>query len=449
MMTHSTRTFLLIWLGQLVSRLGTGLTRFGLLIWTYQQSGSATDVALLGFFSFIPMVLISPVAGVWIDRVDRRKIMFLADLGAGAATVVLLLLLGTGRFALWHLYLITAVAGTCEAFQGPAYGAITATLVSRGNVTRANGVRSLADAGAQLAAPFLSGMLLALFDLRTILLVDSATFLFAVGTLLLVRLPATIEVEQKRPNLHREMQLGLNVIRHDRGLRGLLVIFTAINFFAAITWYATLPALILARSGQSEMALATVEGALGIGALAGSIFISAWGGPRRKIHGVLLGIALSFLLGDMVLAVGHTLPIWALGAAVGAFFVPIISSCHTAIWQTVVPGHLHGRVLAFVNMARQAAAPAGYLLGGVMADHVMEPAMAPDGALAPLFGPLVGTGPGAGIGLMFVASAVLGILISLGGYLFVSIRDVEKATPVATVQLLSRADVAGSPLSTP
>ena len=111
------RPFFIIWLGQLVSRMGTAVTRFAIIIWAYNQTDSATAVALLGFCAFIPMIAISPFAGVWIDRLDRRKIMLFADISAGATTLALLLLFASGQLQMWHLYIIQALSGIFEAFQ--------------------------------------------------------------------------------------------------------------------------------------------------------------------------------------------------------------------------------------------------------------------------------------------------------------------------------------------
>lgn len=427
------RTFLTIWSGQLVSQIGTAMTRFALLIWAYQQTGSATTVALLGFFAFLPMLLVSPVAGVWVDRIDRRKIMLLADAGAGLMTAAMLLLYVTGHLAVWHLYLAEGLAGIFEAFQRPAYMAATSTLLPKEQYTRANGLRSLADFGAQVLAPVFGGLLLTWADLGGVMLVDMATFLVAFITLMMVRLPAAVgEVgvpSVASPALHREIRVGYRYIRQRPGLVGLTAIMAAVYFFAALTWSAIMPAMILARSGQNELALASVQSAMGIAGVVGGVLVSLWGGPKRKIHGVLAGIALSFLLGDIPLAIGRTLPIWIGAASVGSFFIPIIFSAHDAIWQSKVEPALQGRVFATKEMIMRAFAPAGYLLSGVLADRLLEPAMAVDGWLAPTLGWLVGTGPGAGMALMFVASAVCAIFICLVGYLLPALRRVEDDLP--------------------
>src|SRR5688572_20139942 len=175
----SWQTFSLIWFGQFVSLLGTAMTRFALLIWAYQQTGEATTLALMGFFAFIPYILLSPIAGVVVDRVNRRWVMIGADSGAGLTTIALLLLYMTGNLQIWHLYLAEALVGIFDAFQSPAYAAAITTLVPKTHYSRANGMRSLAEYSSQVLAPFLAGLLLTLIDLNGVMLIDVITFLIA------------------------------------------------------------------------------------------------------------------------------------------------------------------------------------------------------------------------------------------------------------------------------
>jgi hypothetical protein len=209
------------------------------------------------------------------------------------------------------------------------------------------------------------------------------------------------------------------------GLVGLALIFAGINFFAAFTYYSILPALILARSGGSRMALASVQGMLGGAGVAGGLLMSVWGGPRRKIHGVLAAAALSFILGDLLFAVGRSTSVWLLAAFLSSVFVPVITGSDQAIWQTRVPPGMQGRVLALVGMVRRAPMALGYLAGGIVADQWLEPAMAHGGALATQLAPLVGTGPGAGMAALFLLTGVLGMAMSLSGYLIPAVRNVE------------------------
>lgn len=426
------KTFTIIWFGQLISLIGTAMTRFALLIWAYKQTGSATTVALLGFFSFVPYVLVSPLAGVWIDRLDRRRVMILADVGAGLMTVGMLGLYATGHLAIWHLYLAEALTGMFEAFQLPAYSAATTMLIPKEHLTRASGMRSIADSASQIIGPFLGGALLVFIDIDGVMLVDIATFLAATLLLLVVRIPnppANVEDVTLAPNLWRELRFGFSYIQQRPGLLGLLLIFSGISFAAALTYFAILPSLILARTGNNELALSSVQAALGVGGVVGGFILGIWGGPRRKIHGVLAASALSFWLGDLLFAVGRSVPVWVIGAFLASFFVPFIVGANRAIWQAKVAPGVQGRIFSTQSMLQTASMPLGYLIAGPLADYVFEPAMAPGGALADTFGWLVGVGPGAGMGLMFVCTAILGTVVSLSGYLLARVRRVEDELP--------------------
>jgi MFS family permease len=435
------QTFILIWLGQLVSLLGTAMTRFALLIWAYQQTGEATTLALLGFFSFIPYILVSPFAGVVVDKVNRRWIMILTDLGAGIMTLSMLSLYLTGHLEIWHLYLAQAITGAFEAFQLPAYAAATTLLVPKAFYSRANGLRSLADSASQVIAPFIAGFLLILIDIHGIMWIDVATFLMAVTSLLLVRIPSPptepVELHQNEA-LWQRLSFGFNYIFRRQGLLALLLIFVGLNFFATLTYFSILPALILARTGNDELALAIVQSALGIGGVAGGLMVSFWGGPKRRIHAILAGAALSFLLGDFLFAIGHSLPVWVAAAFLAAIFIPFITSANSAIWQSKVAPQVQGRVFSVKGMLQQCSMPLGYLLAGPLADYVFEPAMAPGGAMAGMFGWLVGTGPGAGMALMFVVTSISGMAMGLSGYLFRAVRQVEDDLPDHDLILVSQ-----------
>ncbi len=443
MNNKSYQTFMTIWFGQLVSRMGTAVTRFALIIWAYKQTDNATDVALLGFCAFIPMVAISPFAGVWVDRLDRRKIMMVSDLGAGVTTLMLLILFTTGQLQVWHLYLIEAFSGLFEAFQGPAYTALTSQLLPEEEYTRASGLRSIADDGGNLVAPFLAGFLIVQTGVIGIIGLDLLTLGIAVVTLVVVKkslvgLPSssrstqTCLTERHSSSIRqfgKEMKVGFRYIQKHRGLSGLMIIYTTLNFIDALAWLSLLPVMILARSGGDEMALAAVEGTFGFAGIVGGILVAYWGGPKRKIHGALLGPAFSFILGGIIIAVGRSTTMWMLGAGMAMIFVPILSGSEKAIWQTKVTPALQGRVLATLNMVRKSMVPLGMLCGGFLADNWFEPAMMSDGHLVSIFGSFVGTGPGAGMAVLFLLTAFIGCGVSLSGYLFPAVRYIEDDLP--------------------
>ncbi len=424
------KIFLIIWFGQLISLFGTGMTRFALIIWAYQQTGNATTLALMGVFSFGAMVVVSPFAGVWVDRLDRRWIMIGADTGAGFATMGLLALYSANQLEIWHLYVAQLVIGSLDAFQSPAYISLTSVLMPKQHYTRVNGLRSLASSLSEVLAPMFAGAFLVAIGIAGVMWIDVITFLVAVGSLLIIRLPemkiqSDEDEESQEKGFWQELSFGFKYIYRDKGLFYLLMIYANINFLASLTYYGVFPAMVLARTGGDELALATVQGAMGISGIIGGILVSTWGGPKRKIHNVLGVTALSFLLGDFLFGVGQNLTVWMVGALLGVTLIPFITSGNTAIWQEKVPLNIQGRIFVVQNTLRLASMPLGYLLGGLLADYVFEPAMMPNGALADTFGWLVGTGAGAGMGLMFICTATLGTLTGLSGYLIPVVRNVE------------------------
>jgi MFS family permease len=426
------QTFTVMWFGQLVSMLGTAMTRFALLIWAYQQTGSATTLALLGFFSFILFVILSPIAGVLVDRWDRRRVMILTDLGAGLMTLMMLILYSTGNLEIWHIYIAEALSGAFEAFQVPAYTTSVSTLVPKERYARANGMRSLSQGISEVLAPVFAGLVLRMVDIDGVMFIDLVTFGIAMYSLLVVRIPRpaqTADGVAARGNVHHEIAFGFRYIFQRPGLLGLLFIFVGINLFAALTYYGVMPAMILARTGGDELALATVQGALGIAGIIGGVVVTVVGLPKRRIHAALGFTAVSFITGDFLFAVGRTVPAWTIAALTGAFFIPFITSGQRTIWQTKVAPDIQGRVFAVENMLRTAMLPIGYLLAGPLADRVFEPAMSIGGSLSGTLGWLVGTGPGAGMALMFVCTSIGGMLVSASGYFFRAVRCVEDDLP--------------------
>lgn len=186
--------FRILWAGQSLSLLGTGMTRFALLVWAYQQAGTVTALTLLGFFASIAYVAASPFAGVLVDRWNRRRVMFIADLGAGLMTLLLLGLNFSGNLQIWHLYLAEGIAGICEAFQEPAFSASISLLVPRDDYTRSSGMIGLGKSISRLLSPALAGLLLQGAGLNAVMLVDLFTLCLALLSLRMVSIPLPLKV---------------------------------------------------------------------------------------------------------------------------------------------------------------------------------------------------------------------------------------------------------------
>jgi MFS transporter, DHA3 family, macrolide efflux protein len=424
------RAFTIVWLGQLVSLLGTSMTGFALPIWVFGQTDRVQELALVGLAFTLPLILLSPVVGAIVDRYDRKLMMMLSDLAAGLMTILIFVLVSTDSLEIWHLYITSAVSGAFQTFQWPAYSAAISVMIPKQQYARAHGMLSLAESGSHIFAPLLAGAMLGIIGLRGILLVDIITFLFAVGTLLFVAIPnppRTAEGAAGQGSLLRESAYGFQYIFARPSLLGLQLGFLAGNFFATMA-FVTLPALILARTNQNELVFGTAMAIGAIGGVAGGLLMSTWGGPRRLVHGVLAGWALSGL-SMVVVGFGRGLPVWAAGLFLGSLLGPIINGSNQAIWQAKVAPDVQGRVFSVRRLIAWVTAPLAQLAAIPLADRLVGPAMLEGGSLVPLFGPLVGTGPGAGYSLIFIFAGAAAALVGIAGYFVPAIRHVETLLP--------------------
>lgn len=422
--------FTIIWIGQMLSLLGTTMTGFALTIWAWQQTGQATALALVGFANFAPVVLFSPVAGAIVDRYDRKKIMMLADLAAGLPTVALLLLYTSGNLQIWMLYITGAIAGTFQSFHFPAYSAAVTMMVHKKHYARAQSMLATAEFASGFFAPIAAAVLLTVIGIEGVMIIEITTFTLAVLMLLLVnvpRPPVTEEGRRSMGSLWKESLYGFWYIIKYPSLLGLQLTFLVGNFLSGMCFTLLAP-MVLSRTGDNSVIYGSVMSAGAIGGLLGSIVLTVWGGPKRRIHGVLLGWALSQFIGALM-GMGGDAIVWIPVFFAAMFVSPMINASNQAIWQSKVAPDLQGRVFATRRLIAQVSTPPAMIVAGLLADTVFEPAMKTGGLLAPVFGWLVGTGPGSGMALIFIFVGLLGTAFSLLVYTIPTIRNVETILP--------------------
>ncbi|MFO7623852.1 MAG: MFS transporter [Anaerolineales bacterium] len=423
------KPFFLIWLGQTISIVGSGLTGFALAVWIFQQTGRATPFALTVLFGTLPRVLLAPVAGSLADRKNRRWLMILADTGAALITLAWVFLVAGGRLEIWHIYLGAFLSSTFGAFQEPAYTASIAMLVPKKNLARANGMVQMSQAIEILAAPVLAGFLFVLIGLQGIFLLDFASFFFAAGALLMVRIPqpkAEVEDAGGKTGVWKDAILGWKYLRARPGLFWLLVYFAGVNFLMNFAMVLSGPLILSFSSPQMYGMLQMV---VGVGMLAGSLLISTWGGPQRRVMGLFGFITLAGL-GLGLAGLRQSELVIAAGMGLLMFNIPLGSGLSQAVFQSKVAPAVQGRVFAIRIAISRSIMPLAFLLAGPLADHIFQPLLTPAGALADTFlGTLLGVGPGRGIGLMFVISSLLLLSISVLAYSNPRIRMLEDELP--------------------
>lgn len=434
--------FWIVWAGQLVSLLGSGMTQFALTIWIFQQTGKATDLALLGVFFMVPMLLMSPIVGVMVDRYDRKLMMMLSDLAAGVTTVFIFFLYLASNLEVWHLYASAVINGIFQGFQWPAYSAALALMIPKEDYVRVNSLLEIVGPGSRIVSPILAGAIIGLGDasgfdgLAIIMSIDIVSFVAAVGSLLFIYIPQparTEEGQEAAGGFFKEAIYGFKYILERPPLLALQGVFMVGNLFYMMAMGTLLAPMLLARTGSNAWIFGAAQTIAAIGMVIGGIVVGAWGGFKRCIHGVLLGWALSFV-GILITGLGRSDPpwmigIWVAGILLGSLVVTLINGSNQAIWMAKVSPDIQGRVFSARRLIAWLANPLAALIAGPMADYVMEPHMMADGAWASVFGGLVGTGTGAGMSLMFIFTALIGLTISLGAYLIPIVRNVEDILP--------------------
>jgi MFS transporter, DHA3 family, macrolide efflux protein len=400
------RGFTILWLGQVVSLLGSAMTWFAFTIWAWEKTGKASALATISFFAFLPAVLLTPIAGAFVDRWNRKLVMLLSDSATALGTLTIFLIYTFGDLQIWHIYFVGILAGFFTAFQYPAYAAAVTTILSKDEYARAQGMLGSARALSGILAPIFAAALLLPLGLSGIMLIDLATFVFALGTLLVIHVPGPEQTElglQSKGTLWQEILFGFRYIRERRSLRALTILFMIAGIFLAVG--ATLMApLVLSLTQNNESALATVQSTGAVGGIAGGVILSLWGGAERRIHNVLLGGAGACLLGILWLGSTQAVILWAIGSFFFAFFEPFVEGGNIAIWQTKVEADVQGRVFS----ARHLLVQIPYLFGILTAGYLAE---------------------ASSISRILIFAGIAGAFVFLMGYLFRRVREVEILLP--------------------
>ena len=421
--------FTVIWAGQVVSLIGTALFSFAIGIWLYQQTGLATTITTMIFFSNIPRIVLSPFAGALVDRWNRKLTMMISDTASAFTTLMILLMMWNGSLEIWVLYLLMALSSAFESFQFPAFSSSITLLVKKQHFARTSAMLALAEEGSRVLAPLLAAVLIVTIDLEGIILIDVISFFVAIGTLLLVPIPQPKRSEtglKASGNLLKEAGYGFRYIFSNPGLMGLQFNFIMVNLLAMSTVVRT--PMILARTGNDEVTLGIVSSITAIGGVAGGLAMSIWAGPKRRIHGVLGGLIL-VNFGRAVMGLGQEVYLWSITGFFVLFFIAVCNSSNQAIWQAKTPTDVQGRVFAARRVTGQLSFPLAGLIAGPLCDRWLEPAMSAGGNLAPIFGGLVGTGPGAGMSLLILFAAIIGIMVPSLSYSIHALRNVEDLIP--------------------
>lgn len=416
-MKDGLKKYILFWFGGSVSQLGSAMTSFALILWTYTQTNSAMAVSLMSFCNFLPYILVSLIAGGFVDRHHKKTIMLTADSLAAVCSMAVCVLFWNGRLEIWHIYLVNAVIGFMNSFQGPAQAVAIGIMVPKERLSQMSGMSSFSSNLVSVLSPVFASAIFAFGGLGMVIALDLLSFVFNFFILLLfIKIPEELKDIPEKKNILSGTIDGFRFLLQNKGLWYVIVTMAVINFFSQLTYENILSPMILARSGNDSLVLGVVNTVLGIGGILGGLVVSVKSLKISSVKMIYFSAALSFLLGDLLMGLGQNVYWWSAAAIAASFPIPFIMAGQNVILYKMVPQKLQGSVFSVRNAIQHGTIPIGLLLGGFLADYVFEPFMQSENGLANVLRHIVGTGNGAGMAVMFLCTGILGSSVSLLAY---------------------------------
>lgn len=403
------KSFIILWLTQSFSALGSAMTNFALVIWLYNDSGSALTTAMLTVCSYAPYVLMSIFAGAVSDKWNKKTIMLVCDSLAALCTVLVLILFKTGSLEVWHLYVLNALNGLMNTIQQPASDVAATMLTPEKHYQKTSGMRSFSNSLVSILTPVFAAAIVAFAGVEAVIAVDLFTFLAAFLTLLFfIRIPEPERKSETAESVLQSAKSGLVYLKTNKGILWMILFHAAINFIASI-YDAAFPAMILSKSNQTV--LGVVNASVGIATLAGSVIATVAPAPKSRVRVVCNCLLLSMSTENFLLAFGRTPVVWCIGAVLGWLSIPLMNANMDVIFRTRIPTDMQGRVYSARNTLQFFTIPLGYFLGGLLVDKVFEPFMARNtrGFLTNLFG----EEKGSGAAMLFFVIGIAGVMVCL------------------------------------
>lgn len=418
----SFKKFLIVWMGQLISSIGVGLTAFSLGVYAFEKTNTATSAALITLFSFLPSILLRPVGGVLADRYDRRVMMILGDLGSALGLVFILFVMLTGDVQLWQIYVGVTISSIFAALQSPAYKASATDLLTDEQFSKGSGLVQLAESAKFLFSPILAGLLLSITKIENILIIDISTFAVAILAVLFVKKNLqTVSKESENQNFLTDLKEGWNAISSSKGILLLVTIISIVTFYLGFLQTLIGPMIL---SFSDAKTLGTFQSVSAIGMIISSLVIGIFSVSKKYSRMLVLGMVLAGLSFSLL---GLTTNLYFI---IGAGFLflsalPFINTSADVLVRQNISNEKQGRVWGIIGILSQLGFVVAYAVAGYLADHVFNPLLNEGGLLAPNIGKIIGTGPGRGIGLLFIIAGFFVMILAVITSRIKSIKNLE------------------------
>lgn len=413
------KKFITIWLGEMISSIGSGMTAFAVSIYVYELTGSVTWISVAAILAYLPTILLNPVGGILADRYDRRLMMIFGDFFSALGLLFIFINIQTGNAGVLPVLIGVTICSVFVALLEPAYKATVTDLLSEEEYAKASGLVQIAGASKYLISPFIAGLILYVTDIRAILIIDAATFFVTVLVIASVRKSIqAVKPNKDNFNFIREFREGLKSITSDKGVSSLVVLMAFMCFFIAFIQTLMTP-MILAFADVRTLGM--MESVSAVGMLIGSVIIGILN--IKKNYSKILMISL-MTAGFFMAMVGTTTNIGLIMIFCVLLFsaLPFVNTCADVLIRLRIPNDVQGRAWGMISVLTQAGYVAAYAVCGLLADYVFGPMLMEDGLLAGSVGLLIGTGEGRGIGFMLI---IAGLVMVAFAFIFGSRKSIE------------------------
>lgn len=406
---NKTKNYLIFWISQTVSQLGSSMTSYALIIWAYMQTKSVLSTALMTFFSFAPKALVSIFAGGFVDKYSKKKIIMVTDSISAICSLAVCLLFFFGEMQIWYIYIINIVLGFMEALQSPASSVAFGMIVPKDKYEKASGLYSISDNLITVVYAMFAAALMSFWGISSVLLFDIGTYIFAFFTMMFfVKIPNNKSEEKDRRGIFEGFKDGVKYLKENKGVYYIIICMTLLSFLSRLTYENILTPMIFARSNDNFAVLGIVTSIIGFSGIIGGFIITIMKMPKNKVKMLFYSAAFSFLFGDILMGLGQNIWVWGIAAVAASLPIPFVFAAQSVLIYSNVPVTMQGRVFAAKNAARYTAIPIAIILGGVLADSVFMPFMDGNSIISEKLRMLVGNTAGSGMGVMFLCTGILG-----------------------------------------
>lgn len=416
------KKFFIIWAGELISTIGSGLTAFGLGVYVYQQSGMATATALVSLLAILPTVLLGPVAGVLADRYDRRYMMILGDGLSALGLFYILLCLMRGEAGLFNICIGVTVSSVFASLLEPSYRATITDLIPKEQYAKASGLVQMAGSAKFLISPFLAGLLMKYSGIVLILWIDVGTFVITVLTTLFVARSVKQEKRAVRESFLKELGEGFRIIRKKPGVMQLVLLSMLVCFFLAFIQTLCTPMIL---GFTDEAALGVTETVCAVGMLVSGLLIGIFsikGSYVRTLAAAFLDIGLFMIL----FGLRENMILITVSGFLFFMCLPFANTCLDLLVRRNIPNEVQGRAWGMIGLISQMGYVAANAVIGFLTDYVFEPALREGGIFYGNIGRIIGTGTGRGAALLVITGGLCMCILAPCIYRSEKIRSLEE-----------------------